>query len=66
MWNKIEDMSMTLANNIDSKQERDVHYNRIQEDETDSYIEKLKVDSIISLQKHFYTIVQLQAFLVKP
>ena len=45
------DLLVSLANNIGNKQERDVHYNRIQEDETDIYIEKLKVDYVISLKK---------------
>ena len=31
---------MSLANNTSSKKERDVYSNRIQEDETDSYIER--------------------------
>ena len=40
MRNKIEDLSMSLANNTSSKKVRYVYCNRIQEDETDSYIER--------------------------
>ena len=34
--NKIGELLVILANNISSKQGRDVHYDRIKEDETNS------------------------------
>ena len=33
---EVEDLLVSLANNISSKQGRDVHYDRIKEDETNS------------------------------
>ena len=36
MQNKIKDLLVILANNISSKQGRDVHCDRIQEDETNN------------------------------
>ena len=50
---------------IGSKQERDVYYNRIQEDEMYNYIEKLKV-ALLFPSKNSLTIIELHAFIVKP
>ena len=51
--NKVEDLSVSLANNISSKQESDVHCDRIQEDEIDSYTQRER--ETFSSKRHYFT-----------